>query len=310
MAVDDIVILKEQLGETFTGFMDVVNYKFNYKLLGFKTQHHYLNNLIYGFKPGEMSILASRPSIGKTTWALNFIHHIAINSENNVPVAIFSLEMTAPQVIRRIMCTAANVTEHSFWDNTLKASKMNGLTRAVEHLRKADIFIDPTPSLEISELCSKARQLKAHYDIQFIAIDYLQLMTAQGNFANRQQEMAKISRDIKALAKELNIPILVLVQLNSEVGKNSDGSESLPTLSDLSELSFIEQDADIITFLHRDLNEAKKRQAVDVSKGLKSLFIVEKNRSGRTGTVKMLFFPERMEFVSQRFNKYDRPELI
>jgi replicative DNA helicase len=298
MIVNDIFILKEQLGNTFSDCMDILENKFDDEHLGLKTQHPCINNLIEGFKLGEMSILAARPSIGKTTWALDFIRHIAINSEYNVPVAVFSLEMTAAQIARRLLCTEAHVAEHSFWNMTLKPSKMDDLSQTITRLLKANVFIDSTPSLEISALRSKARQLKAQYDIKFIVIDYLQLMTAKGNFDNHQQEMTKISRGIKALAKELNIPILVLVQLNRKIEKNSGGDKTLPSLNDLRELASIEQDADIITFLHRDLNVAKNRQETDIDKGLESLFIIEKNRSGPTGRVKILFYPELMEFLS------------
>jgi replicative DNA helicase len=300
-----IIILKEQLSKTFKDLLDIFNQKVD---PGIKTQYPDLNKLIYGFKPGEMFVLAARPSIGKTTLALNFIRHVALKTDHDYPVAFFSLEMTAEQITRRLLCTEANIQEQAFFERTFNPSQLNKLTKAVADLQKANIFIDPTPSLDISELRSKARRLKTQYDIKLIAIDYLQLMKAKGRFDNRQQEVAEISSGIKALAKELNIPILVLAQLNREIEKNSGGGKALPKLSHLRESGSIEQDADIVAFLHRDRDAAKNRQDTDITQGLESLFIVEKNRNGKTGIVKMLFFPERMEFVSQsRFNEADRP---
>jgi replicative DNA helicase len=302
---EDIVVLREQLGVTFKHLMDILDNKVD---PGIPTQFPDLNKLIYGFKPGEMFVLAARPSIGKTTLALNFIRHVAMKADHHHPVAFFSLEMTAEQITSRLLCSEANVQEKSFFDRTFKPADMNKLTRAVAELKKANIFIDPTPAITISELRSKARRLKAQHDIKLIAIDYLQLMKAGWKIDSRQQEVAEISGGIKQLAKELNVPILVLAQLNREVEKNTSG-KALPKLSHLRESGSIEQDADIVAFLHRERDEAKDRQDDDITKGLESLFIVEKNRNGQTGIVKMLFFPERMEFVSaSRFGENDRPE--
>ena len=302
---EDIVVLKQQLGLTFQNLMDILDNKVE---PGIPTPFPDLNKLIYGFKPGEMFVLAARPSIGKTTLALNFIRHIALKAEHHYPVAFFSLEMTAEQITRRLLCTEAQVQEQSFFDHTFKPTEMNKLTKAVAELQKANIFIDPTASLTISELRSKARRLKSQHDIKLIAIDYLQLMKAGWKIDSRQQEVAEISSGIKALAKELNVPILVLAQLNREVEKNTTG-KGLPKLSHLRESGTIEQDADIVAFLHRDRDETKDRQDIDISKGVETLFIVEKNRNGQTGKVNLLFFPERMEFVNQsRFNEHDRPE--
>ncbi|MCF6177386.1 MAG: replicative DNA helicase [Victivallaceae bacterium] len=299
-----IIVLQQQLKSTFANLMDILNNKVE---PGIPTQYPDLNKLVYGFKPGEMFVLAARPSIGKTTLALNFIRHVALNGNHNYPVAFFSLEMTAEQITRRLLCTEANIQEKAFFDHTFKSSEINNLTAAVGRLQQAKIFIDPTGSLDVSELRSKARRLKAEHDIKLIAIDYLQLMKAKGNSENRQNEVAAISSGIKALAKELNIPILVLAQLNRDIEKS--GAGALPKLSHLRESGSIEQDADVVAFLHRDRDQAKNRQDEDITQGLESLFIVEKNRNGQTGIVKMLFFPERMEFVSQsRFGEADRPE--
>ncbi|MCK4983143.1 MAG: DnaB-like helicase C-terminal domain-containing protein, partial [Victivallaceae bacterium] len=180
------------------------------------------------------------------------------------------------------------------------------LTQAVAALQDAKIFIDPTGGLTIAELRAKARRLKMMHDIDFIAIDYLQLMKADGRIDNRQQEVAEISSGIKKLAKELNIPILVLAQLNREVEKTA-GASARPRLSHLRESGSIEQDADIVSFLHRDRDESKGISSEQDHDGLDAELILEKNRNGRTGIVKMKFFPSRMEFVNVKFTAGDRP---
>lgn len=304
-AKEDIVVLREQLEHTFQHLIDILDNKID---PGIPSQFTDLNKLIYGFKPGEMFVLAARPSIGKTTLALNFIRHVAMKGDHHYPVAFFSLEMTAEQITSRLLCSEANVQEQAFFDRSFKPADMHKLTRAVTELQQANIFIDPTAALTISELRSKARRLKAQHDIKLIAIDYLQLMKAGWKIDSRQQEVAEISGGIKQLAKELNIPILVLAQLNREVEKSTSG-KALPKLSHLRESGSIEQDADIVAFLHRERDAAKDRQEEDISKGLESLLIVEKNRNGQTGIVKLLFFPERMEFVNpSRFDENDRPQ--
>ncbi len=302
-AKTDIVFLRDQLKVTFKNLMDIKDNKVD---PGITTQFPELNRLIYGFKPGEMFVLAARPSIGKTTLALNFIRHVAMKAGHRYPVLFFSLEMTAEQITRRILCTEARVQEQSFLDRSFNSADLPKLTQAVSVLQNSQIFIDPTAGLTISEMRSKARRLKAQHDIKLIAIDYLQLMKAGWRIDSRQQEVAEISGAIKQLAKELDVPVLVLAQLNREVEKGG-GKTAVPRLSHLRESGSIEQDADIVAFLHRDRDETKNREAADITQGVEAQLIVEKNRNGQTGSVKLLFFPERMEFVNQRFGDHDRP---
>jgi replicative DNA helicase len=300
----EIVSIKESITDTFQNLMDILANKVE---PGIPTQYPELNKLIYGFKPGEMFVLAARPSIGKTSLALNFIRHVALKGEHHYPVAFFSLEMTAEQITRRMLCTEAQIQEKAFFDRTFNPREMHKLTKAVDTLRNANIFIDPTAGLTVSELRAKARRLKAQHDIKLIAIDYLQLMKAGKHIESRQQEVAEISSGIKQLAKDLNVPVLVLAQLNREIEKNA-GAKAVPKLSHLRESGAIEQDADLVVFLHRDRDEAKDRVDDDHTKGLDSMLIVEKNRNGQTGRVELSFFPERMEFVSKsRYSDEDRP---
>ena len=246
-----------------------------------------------GLKAGEMFVLAARPSIGKTSLALNVLRNVAMNHERPRPVAFFSLEMTAEQIARRFLCTESQIPESVFWNRSFQYSDLTRMTGAVNNLLKAKIFIDPTGGLTISELRAKARRLKAQHNIELIVIDYLQLMHADGRIESRQQEVAEISAGIKKLAKDLKVPVLVLAQLNREIDK-AQGAGARPKLAHLRESGTIEQDADIVSFLHRNREESK---GVANSASVEAEWIIEKNRNGRTGNFKLLFYPARMEFL-------------
>ncbi|MEG1980256.1 MAG: DnaB-like helicase C-terminal domain-containing protein, partial [Victivallaceae bacterium] len=184
--------------------------------------------------------------------------------------------------------------------------EMYKLTTAISAFKNAAIFIDPTGGLTIAELRAKARRLQLQEKIDMIAIDYLQLMKADSRIESRQQEVAEISSGIKALAKELKIPVLVLAQLNREIEKNASANAK-PKLSHLRESGAIEQDADIVTFLHRDRDQAKEINSPDQS--VDAELIVEKNRNGQTGYIKLKFFPYRMEFINaSRYEDKDLPD--
>ena len=174
-----------------------------------------------GLKKGEMFVLAARPSIGKTTLGLNVIRNVALHPTKPRAVAFFSLEMTEQQIARRLLCTEAQVSESAFWNHSFLDSDLDKLTRVADKIEKAKIWIDPTGGLSIAELRAKARRLVSQHQIELIVIDYLQLMTADERVESRQQEVAKISGGIKKLAKDLDIPVLVLAQLNREIDKNS-----------------------------------------------------------------------------------------
>ena len=262
--------------------------------VGISTGYSQLDEFTGGLKPGEMFVLAARPSIGKTSLALNVIANVAYKCPKPRPVAFFSLEMTAEQIVRRLLCTEAGVAESVFWNRSFQMSEITKLTGAVTRIRDARLFIDPTPGISIAELRAKVRRLKAQHNIELVVIDYLQLMHSESrNFKqdSRQQEVAEISGGIKALAKDLKIPVLVLAQLNREVDKAAGNAR--PKLAHLRESGTIEQDADIVTFLHRNRDETKG----DVTSA-EAEWIIEKNRNGRTGVIKLLFYPSRMEFVA------------
>ena len=300
----DVVTLKDTLGETFKNIQDLINGKVE---IGIPSGLPDLDKMIGGMKPGEMFVLGARPSIGKTSLALNLIRNVAIRSGKPRACAFFSLEMTSEQIARRLICTEAGIPETRFFDGSFKNTEMVKLTQAVSLLNNANIFIDPTGGLTIAELRAKARRLKMMHDIDFIAIDYLQLMKAGTRIESRQQEVAEISSGIKKLAKDLGVPILVLAQLNREVEKTA-GASTRPRLSHLRESGSIEQDADIVSFLHRDRDEAKSISAEQDQMGLDAELILEKNRNGQTGIINMKFFPSKMEFVNvSRYGDEDRP---
>ena len=273
-----------------------------------------LDNLLGGgLKKQEMVVLAARPSIGKTALALNIARNIAMR---NVPdprvdmvperkdlksVAFFSLEMSAEQVAQRLLCTESKVALSSISDGTFNIEETNRLSLGAEALSGAKLFIDPTGGLSIFELRAKARKLKeSEAGLDLIIIDYLQLMRA-GDVSSRdgrQVEVSAISGGIKKLAKDLNVPILVLSQLNRDVEKTPNNKTARPRLSNLRESGSIEQDADVVIFLHRDRDEAKETNREANRNGVESLLLVEKNRNGKTGEVKVNFFPSLMEFRS------------
>ena len=250
-----------------------------------------------GLKAGEMFVLAARPSIGKTSLALNLIRNLVLPTRSPHPrrVAFFSLEMTAAQIARRLLCTEAGLSESVFWNKSFLDSDLTKMTNAVSAFQKAKLFIDDTGGLTIAELRAKARRLKMKEHIDCVVIDYLQLMHADGRTDSRQQEVAEISSGIKTLAKDLKIPVLVLAQLNREVDKTA-GAGARPKLAHLRESGTIEQDADIVTFLHRNRDDAKEVSSADQS--VDAEWIIEKNRNGRTGILKLLFFPTKMEFIA------------
>ena len=257
--------------------------------VGLKTGFDIVDEYTGGLKPGEMFILAARPSIGKTSLALNIIRKVA-TGPNGRPVAFFSLEMSESQIVRRLLCTQAGVPEAVFWNRQFDVRNVQQLTGAASILMDSKIFIDPTGGLSIAELRAKARRMKMIHNIELVVIDYIGLMTTGQRSENRQAEIQQISGAIKKLAKELKVPFLVLAQLNREVDKNSSPNAK-PKLANLRDSGSIEQDADVVTFLHRDREKSKG----DVPSA-EALWIIEKNRNGRTGDVKLNFIPSRMEF--------------
>jgi replicative DNA helicase len=262
---------------------------------GVPTGYTDLDRLTAGFHAGDLVIIAGRPAMGKTTFALNVAQYAAIEADKVSPAAIFSLEMPKEQLVERLLCSVARVDLSRLKTGHLVENDWPKLTKAAGQLHDAKIFIDDTPSISIMELRSKARRLKAEHDIGLIVIDYLQLMRAGANPESRQQEISEISRSLKALAKELGIPVIALSQLNRGLEQRAD---KRPMMSDLRESGAIEQDADIIMFVYR--GEVYEKENEDL-KG-KAEVIIGKHRSGPTGTVDLAFRGEytRFENLSNR----------
>ena len=290
-AANNIVELKDIIKDEFQSLMSLLE---DNAEAGISTGYAAIDKMTGGLKPGEMFVLAARPSIGKTSLALNVIANVALKKYTPRPrkVAFFSLEMTSSQITRRLLCSEAGVPESVFWNKTFNHADLTKFTSAASEFYNASIFIDETAGLSIAELRAKARRLKMKENIELIVIDYLQLMHADGRVDSRQQEVAEISGGIKALAKDLKIPVLVLAQLNREVDKTA-GAGAKPKLANLRESGSIEQDADVVTFLHRNREDAK---TVAQDGSVEALWIVEKNRNGQIGEVRMNFFPSRTRF--------------
>ena len=244
-----------------------------------------LDALTGGFQRGELIILAARPSMGKTALALNIAEHMASRGE---PVGVFSLEMSAAQLVQRVLASRSGVDGDRMRRNALRSSEFRALFAACDELRSAPMFIDDTPGLTLLQLRAKARRMKQQHGLQAVVIDYLQLMTSGHRTESRQQEVSEISRGVKALARELDIPVVCLSQLN-RAAEQREGHR--PRMSDLRESGSIEQDADVIMMLHRESYFHRDEEWRDENPDKVNLaeLILTKQRNGPTGTVKLIW---------------------
>jgi replicative DNA helicase len=250
-------------------------------ITGVPTGFAKLDELTSGLQPSDLIIVAGRPSMGKTAFALNITAHAAI--EAAVPSAVFSLEMAKEQLALRMLCSDAKVDAHRLRGGFLSESDWPKLTRAAGSLSEAPIFIDDTPGLTALEMRAKTRRLKAEHNLGLVVVDYLQLMRGRADSDTREQEISDISRSLKALAKELNLPVIALSQLNRRVEERGDRR---PQLADLRESGAIEQDADVIIFLYRD--EVYNKSEDNPNKG-KAEIIIGKQRNGPTDKFELTF---------------------
>jgi len=241
-----------------------------------------------GFQPSDLIIVAGRPSMGKTAFCLNFVQYAAI--EKKIPTAIFSLEMSKEQLVIRMLCSEAHVEGTRLRTGFLTESDWPKLTLAAGNLSDAPIYIDDTAALSALELRAKARRLNAEQGLGMIVVDYLQLMKGKTKAESRQQEISDISRSLKALAKELNIPVIAVSQLSR---RTEERQGMRPQLSDLRESGAIEQDADLIIFIYRD--EVYNRSEDNPNKG-KAEVIIGKQRNGPIGKVELAFFDKFTTF--------------
>jgi replicative DNA helicase len=265
------------------------------KIGGLSTGFKQLDQMTDGLHGAEMFVIAARPSMGKTALAMNMAEHIAV--ETGKPVAVFSLEMSSQQLVQRLLCSIARVNLASIRNGFLSERDFPALTAGAARLASAKIFVDDTSSLSILELRAKARRMKSQHDIQAIFIDYLQLLRSTSSRAkdSRQLEIAEISAGLKALSKELNIPIVVLAQLNRNPEQRTGESKGRPRLSDLRESGTIEQDADVVGLLIREEYYADTDEAKAEAVG-KATLIIAKQRNGPTGDVHLTFIKEYARF--------------
>jgi replicative DNA helicase len=280
----DFVPLREAMKEAFQLLQE--RYENQGTVTGLPTGFHDLDELTAGLQPSDLIILAARPAMGKTTLALNLAEYAALKTKK--AVAVYSMEMSASQLAFRLISSIGRVNATRLRTGQLEDEDWSRVNMAIKMLSEVKIFIDDTPALSPDVLRSKARRIKREHDLGLIVIDYLQLMTVPGTGENRATEISEISRSLKALAKELNVPVIALSQLNRGLESRTD---KRPVMADLRESGAIEQDADIIMFIYRD--EYYHKDSSD--KGLAEV-IIGKQRNGPTGTIKLKFFGEYTRF--------------
>lgn len=270
------------------------------EITGIPTGFTELDRMTAGFQRSDLIIVAARPSVGKTAFALNIAQNVATKTNENV--AIFSLEMSAQQLVMRMLCAEGNINAQNLRTGKLTPEDWGKLTMAMGSLSNAGIYIDDTPSIRVSEIRAKCRRLKQESGLGMVLIDYLQLIQGSGrNRENRQQEVSEISRSLKALARELEVPVIALSQLSRSVEQRQD---KRPMMSDIRESGSIEQDADIVAFLYRDDYYDKDSENKNIIE-----IIIAKQRNGPVGTVQLAFIKEYNKFVNleRRFDDTQVP---
>ncbi len=250
-------------------------------ITGLATGFTELDDLLSGMQAGEMIIVAARPSMGKTAFGLNVAERVALAGK---PAVFFSMEMSKQAVVQRILCSHGRVDSHKLRRGMLSESELQSLASVCDDLANVPLYVDDTPGMSVLELRAKSRRLRSRNKVEAIFVDYIQLMHSPGRSESRQQEVSEISRGLKALARELHIPVVVMAQLN----RNPEGrSDNRPRMSDLRESGAIEQDADVILLLHRE-EYYKKENCPEEMKGVADI-IIDKQRNGPTGIVRLHF---------------------
>ena len=279
--------IKDVLVESFTNLEKLYNQKQH--VTGVPTHFYDLDDKTAGLHGSELILVAARPAMGKTAFALNIATNAALRA--NVPVAIFSLEMSKDQLVNRMLCSEAMVDSNKVRTGKLDEEDWTKLAEAIGPLSEAGVYIDDTPGISVMEIRTKCRKLKMEKNIGLVVIDYLQLISGSNKRnGSREQEISEISRSLKVLAKELNVPVIALSQLSRAVEQRDDHR---PMLSDLRESGAIEQDADIVMFLYRDDYYNKESAEKDIAE-----VIIAKQRGGSTGTVKLYWMGNYTKFVN------------
>lgn len=294
----DVISLETILAESFDRLDDL--HKDKDKIRGVPTGYKDLDNTLAGFQRSDLVILAARPSMGKTALALNFAHNIAVQS--NQPVLIFSLEMSKEQLVDRLLSMESGVDAWALRTGNLTDADFEKIGQAMGTLSEAPIYIDDSPGITISDLRTKARREAHRRPLGLIIVDYLQLMSGGSRFGgdgNRVQEISEISRGLKGIARELNVPVLALSQLSRSVESRSP---QIPQLADLRESGSIEQDADVVAFIYREEYynpDTDRKKIADV--------LIRKHRNGPTGGVELYFDNERQRFRSVDNRHQEQP---
>ena len=288
--------IKDVVFHTFSKIETLFNQRGD--ITGIPTGFTDLDRMTAGFQPNDLIIVAARPSVGKTAFALNIAQNVATKTDENV--AIFSLEMGSDQLVMRMLCAEGNINAQALRTGNLEQEDWNKLTMAASSLANTGIYIDDTPGIRVNDIRAKCRRLKQEHGLGMILIDYLQLIqgSGRGGGENRQQEVSEISRSLKALARELKVPVIALSQLSRSVESRQD---KRPMMSDIRESGSIEQDADIVAFLYRDDyydKESENKNIIEI--------IIAKQRNGPVGTVQLAFVKEYNKFVNleRRFDEH------
>ena len=241
-----------------------------------------------GFQPSDFILIAARPSMGKTAFVLNVVDHVAV--KKGLPCMVFSLEMSKEQLVNRMLSMESNVDSQKLRTGTLTDADWDAVVEGIGVIGNSKLIIDDTPGISIMDLRSKCRKMKLEYGLSVVIIDYLQLMSGSGRSDSRQQEISDISRSLKQLARELNVPVIALSQLSRQVEQRPDHR---PMLSDLRESGAIEQDADVVMFIYRDDYYNKDSE----NKGIAEI-IIAKQRNGPIGTVNLVWLPQYTKFAN------------
>ncbi len=287
--------LKDIVPEAFASVEQLAQRK--EMITGVPTGFPELDKMTAGLQPSDLIILAGRPSMGKTAFAMNIAQNAAV--VNKIGVAVFSLEMSKEQLTMRLLCSTGHVDSQRVRTGRLQDDDWPKLARAVGMLEESPMYIDDTAAISVLEMRAKVRRLSAQHPLGLIIVDYLQLMQGRGKIENRTQEISEISRSLKAMAKELKVPVIALSQLNRSLESRTD---KRPMMSDLRESGAIEQDADVICFIYRD--EVYNKAEDNPQKGISEI-IIGKQRNGPTGTVKLTFIKEFTMFES--LSNFDEP---
>jgi len=271
-------------------------------ITGIPTGFRELDELTSGLHNSDLIIIAARPSMGKTSFSLNIATHVAI--KERIPVAIFSLETSKEQLVLRMLCSEAKVDSHRLRSGFLRESDWPRLTRACGLLAEAPIFVDDTPGISVLEMRAKTRQIKREFGLGLIIVDYLQLMRGRGRAESRQQEISEISRSLKGLARELDVPLIALSQLSRAVEHRVDRR---PILADLRESGAIEQDADLVAFIYRPEVYKREEELTEDEEGVAEI-IIGKQRNGPVGTVKLAFLKKYTRFENLARDEFGAPQ--